>query len=131
MIKKTSKPNDYQFINQKQQELYETVMIGLKKFTKQELYQMSESKKRMIHNRYKFTQRVLNQYKNTLITRYSNFILSKYFPKSVIDKLNNVTDVNSNFKCELTFQELDITRTEIINLLIDKKILPKTFKDLA
>ena len=104
-------------------------MIGLKLYTPQELYKLKENKKVKIHNRFKRAQRVLNLWKQQIVIDYSNFMMKKCDVHSKIIEMFYV-EPNNNYDCRITFQELNITRTDIIKVLIANKLLPANFEKL-
>lgn len=115
--------NDYQNF------LYRRALYGLKVYTKDELSEMHPEKQERINRVYWKAQRVLNRYKQELINEFSNKIFSTFFPHSKITKLLctelNVTD--PKFRNDLTFKQLGLDKSKIVNRLIERKVLPTNF----
>jgi ribosome-interacting GTPase 1 len=115
--------NDYQNF------LYKRALYGLKVYTQEELDEMHPEKQERITRVYWKAQRVLNKYKQEVINKESNKIMKALFPHSQLTKLFltelNVTD--PRFRNDLTFRQLGIDKPDIVNKLIERRVLPKNF----
>lgn len=118
--------------NQYQNFLYKRAMFGLKIYTPEELDAMKKEKRARINKIQRKTQKVLNVYKQEVVNKLTNNIFQRYFPNSPITKALmgelNITD--SEYINTLDFKALGIGKEQIVNRLIQEKILPKNFYDL-
>ncbi len=111
--------------------LYKRALYGLSVFTQSELNAMCSKKKQRINNVYLKAQNVVNLYKQKITKAYTDLIFTSFFPNSPItDFLLNDESTDEKFKNKLTFKELDISKDDIINLLIKESVLPKNFYSL-
>jgi hypothetical protein len=119
---------DYTILSPGQQKLFKHVMVGLDMYTPQELYAMNSSKKAKIFKRHKQAQTVLNLWKQELTNAFTNRLLSSLFPKSkLISEITSDNSVNKNYTNTLSFKDLGITKTMLINKLISENLLPQNF----
>lgn len=111
--------------------LYKRALYGLSVFTQNELNAMCSKKKQRINNVYLKAQNVVNLYKQKITKAYTDLIFTSFFPNSPItDFLLNDESTDEKFKNKLTFKELNISKDDIINLLIKESVLPKNFYSL-
>jgi hypothetical protein len=127
------------WISEYQHQIYRAGLLGLKAFTKAELYKMSIETKRKIVQFYERVQRILNRWKQQLMNEMFEELCSiqcekfeynpfqKVFDDTVIGMKKFGKAVDDTFECTLTFAQLKITREQIIQKLIDERILPKNF----
>jgi hypothetical protein len=120
--------NSFKNLTPNQTKLYNEVMIGLNYYSGPDKYKLSEKKKKAIHYRFKKAQSVLNLWKQNIMIGYTNYLFEKYDAKFMIDLCE--AEPTNNFDCRLTFQELNVTRTDIIKLLIGNNLLPSNFAEL-
>lgn len=119
---------DYTVLTPGQHKLFKHVMVGLDMYTPQELYSMNSSKKTKIYKRHKMAQTVLNLWKQELTNGITNRLLGGLFPKSaLINSITSDNSVNKNFTNTLTFKQLGINKTMLINKLIQENLLPGNF----
>jgi len=125
---------DYTRLNKKQQEMYNKLMVGLKLYTKEELYKMNSSKKNKIFKRSKQVQSMLNLWKQQVLIDKTNPLLS-LINKSTVKGSNldiltrNIMEEKPNPKllCTEKFQDLRIDKDMIVHKLIEKGFLPQNF----
>lgn len=118
-------------LSQYQNYLYKRALYGLKGLPAEEIKTMCKAKKTRIHNVFLKAQRVINVYKQSKTNEFTNNFFMKLFPKSNIAKFlvdNTLTD--ESYTNTLTFNDLDVTKEDLINLFIENKILPSNFYNL-
>lgn len=117
--------------SQEQNFLYKRAMFGLSVYNKKEVKQMHWQKKKRIKKVQKRTQKELNLWKQEVVNKLTNKLLSSMFPKSPLVKSlieNSFTD--TEFNNILSFADLGIDKPDIIKKLIDEGLLPKNFNSL-
>jgi hypothetical protein len=117
-------------LSEKQKELYEEALFGIKKYSSADLYKMKEKRKSYIHKKAVKTQMVLNEFKQKVMIAYSDYILKKTCPESIISLFQKNTQESNSYICTLTFKDLNINKKDVIDLLIKKEILPIDFYSL-
>lgn len=117
--------------NNKQNLMYKECLYGLKTYKSNELYDMHALQKKEIVKKNKQTQIVLNFVKQKKIIKITNIIFSSMFPNSQIVEalIQDDKPVQRHF-CDMTFRDLNISKEEIIEILIKNNILPKNFNEL-
>ena len=119
---------DYTTLTPGQYRMFKKVMVGLDMYTPQELYAMNSSKKAKIFKKHKQAQAMLNLWKQELTNAISSKLLSALFPKSqLIAELNSDNSTSSKYTNTLSFKDLGIRKTDIINKLIQENLLPVNF----
>ena len=119
---------DYTTLTPGQYRMFKHVMVGLDMYTPQELYAMNSNKKAKIFKRHKQAQAMLNLWKQELTNTFTIKLLSSLFPKSaLIAELNADNSTSTKYTNTLAFKDLGITKTDIINKLIQKNLLPANF----
>lgn len=117
--------------NSRQNFLYKRAIFGLAAYSDQEVSEMSKVKVKRINKINRKTQVVLNLWKQELLNSWTNKFFSIIFPTSPLAKeFTTYTAVDKNFICTLSFKDLNISKSDIINKLIVEKILPKEFHQL-
>jgi hypothetical protein len=117
-----------------QNKLYREAMHGLSIYTGQEIEAMSFKEKLRIEHLHKKAQRILNEWKQSIVSQQVDQLLLTLFPKSpflkkeIIDRTKDYT--NNTITNHHSFSELNITRIDIIRKLIEKKILPEVSHNL-
>jgi radical SAM superfamily enzyme with C-terminal helix-hairpin-helix motif len=122
---------DYTYLSPVQTELYKRLLTGLSYYTPEQLYAMNSSKKSKIFKKHEQAQKVLNIWKQELTNKITNNLLSGLFPASQLVKdiiADNTT--SNNYTNTLSFKDLCITKTDIINKFIEKNLLPHNFAAL-
>lgn len=110
---------------------YKRVLYGLKSLPKEEVERMCDKKKRRINNVHYKAQGVINIAKQKLTIQWTNKFFTTFFPKSKIAlDLAELNEVDKNFKNKLTFKDLNLSKDDIISILMDEKILPSNFLSL-
>lgn len=119
-------------LNEYQNFLYKRAMMGLKIYSPEELSSMHEEKKKRIKKVFNRTQRVLNIYKQEVVNRLTNNIFITLFPNSPITKAltEDLCYTDPEFVNTLDLRTLGLTKRNIVDRLIESKILPKNFYEL-
>ncbi len=127
----TSSTVDYTRLNKKQQEMYNKLMIGLKLYTKEELYKMNSSKKNKIFKRSKQVQSMINLWKQQILIAKTNPVFEIFGNSSISKALVSVSNqTEDKFLWKLKFKDLGITKDKIVNKLIAENFLPQNFATL-
>lgn len=111
--------------------LYKRALFGLKGLPEAELATICSAKKARINKVYKRGQRLINLYKQKLTIEFTNKLFSTLFPKSsLVKEITQDENLDENFTNNLTFNELGITKLDIVNLFVNEGILPPNFFEL-
>lgn len=118
--------------NQYQNFLYKRALFGLKMYSPEEIQQMTDARKSRIVKLHRRSQKILNIYKQEAVNKITNNLFVKYFPNSPITKalVGELNFTDPEFVNKIDFKMLGISKENIINRLIQEKILPKNFYDL-
>ncbi len=112
--------------------LYKRALFGLNSLPKEDLETMCLKKKHRINKVYQKGQNVINLYKQKLTIAYTNFLFERLFPNSPItDFLLANEETDANFKNQLNFKDLNITKDDIIRIFIEEGVLPKNFMEIS
>lgn len=117
-----------------QNRLYKQALHGLAIYTDVELSKMTFRDKLKIENLHRRAQRILNEWKQSIVSTEIDKILlsmfhkSKILRKEFIEKTQNYT--NNALTNYQTFAELRITRVDIARKLVDEGVLPPLFFNL-
>jgi hypothetical protein len=133
--KKQSSVNSYSYqkssLNLTQNQLYKSALYGLSIYNKEELEKLKWFEKEEIKKMHNKTQHVLNILKQEKLVEITNTWFRKLFPKSkVVEELCNNSEVDSSMFNTMSFKDLNISKEDIINRLILKKVLPINFHNL-
>lgn len=116
-----------------QEKLYAEAMYGLNFYTAEELKTMPAEKKRYVVVLYTRVQKVLNMWKQEIITKQVDHFFLTLFPNSPFTKFlveNEYYD--KNLECTLTLRDLGITSEKFIaEKLVQSKLLPFNFFKLT
>jgi len=122
---------DYTKLNKRQQEMYNKLMVGLKLYSKEELYKMNSSKKNKIFKKSKQVQSMLNLWKQQLLIAKTNSVFEIFKNSSLSKDIINISNqTDTKFLCKLKFKDLGITKNKIVHKLIDENFLPQNFASL-
>lgn len=117
-----------------QNRLYKNAVYGLGSYSFEELKKMSLSTKLAIKQTNKLAQQVLNQWKQEIVSKLVDDFLSSVFKKS--KGIRNLITYTRNYfnpreVNHFQFAELNIRKVDIALKLIEQKILPDNFFNLA
>ena len=119
-------------LNSYQNYLYKRALYGLKGLPETELATMCLAKQKRINKVHFRAQKLLNLYKHTLTKKLTDTLLLSLFPKSSLAQSFAAYDeVDETFTNTLSFKDLGISKTEIIELFIQEKILPGNFFNIT
>lgn len=122
-----------------QHKVYRTALLGLKAFTKEELFKMTAEMKEKIMLFYEKAQRVLNRWKQQIMNELFEQLCSVDCPNFAYNPFQKVFDdtvigvkkfgkaIDDTFECTLTFAQLKITREQVVHKLITEKVLSEDF----
>lgn len=118
--------------NKYQNFLYKRAMFGLKMYTPEEIKDMHWQKKKRIKKVHKRTQNILNIWKQQIVIAKTNTLFQFMFPKSILaQKLIELgSETDSEYKNNLSFKELKISKEDIVFKLQGEGILPHDFLKL-
>lgn len=120
--------------NSYQNFLYKRALFGLSVYSPEELSAMHKDKKKRIIKVHLHAQKVLNLWKQELVNGFVNRIFQSLFhhsnlAKDIVDKFGN--DVDDSYISKVDFKSIGIDKQQIVSKLIQEKILPKNFYELA
>jgi hypothetical protein len=113
--------------------LYKRALFGLSIYSKEELDVMHYSKKKRINNVHMRAQGILNVWKQQLMHEFVSKFLSSIFhhSKFVKDYTEKFADViDDTYISKTEFRDLGVSKENIIEKLIQEKILPHNFYEL-
>lgn len=111
-----------------QNTLYRRALFGLKGLSSEELAQLNNQEKEYITRKYYKTQKILNVFKQQVVIQYSNCVMKQFFPHSKItSEMLKDTETDAKFINTLSFNDLNITKEHLVQLLMEKRILPENF----
>jgi len=119
--------------NSRQNFLYKRALIGVGVYDKQQIDEMSNEKLKRINKIHRKTQVILNLWKQEMLISKSNKMITLLFGDVKYGLLKEIKDnkaIDKDFICTLSFRDLGITKSDVINRLIVEKILPKNFHEL-
>jgi hypothetical protein len=109
-----------------QKQLYERLLFGLSVYTPEELYAMNSAKKTRIVKAHRKAQQILNLFKQETM----NERLKAFLPEKMYNEIVTGIETDPSFKCTLSFKELGIGKSMIIQKLLEVKLLPSNFASL-
>ncbi len=113
--------------------LYKRALFGLSVYQEVELSKMHKDKKKRIVKVHQRAQQVLNIWKQQLTNQWAAALMGKFFHHSSLVKefTENVADaIDPDYISNLEFKSLGIDKKDIVNKLIEEKVLPKDFYTL-
>lgn len=120
--------------NQYQNFLYKRALYGMSVYSEEEQSKMHWDKKKRIMKVHERAQYVLNEWKQKITHRVTSGILGELFHHSTFikeysEKFADVVD--PKYISPLDFKSLGISKDEIVEKLIQEKILPANFYQLT
>lgn len=113
-----------------QNKLYKEAMYGLNAYSFQELKKVGIRDKMEIVKINKLAQKIIHEWKQEMIKDQVDGFLKNLFPHSkTIESFNKITEgfTSSRINNPITFLDLHLSKVDIANRLISKKVLPETF----
>lgn len=121
-------------LNVTQTELYRRALYGLKIYPQSVIRSMTNAQRKKITKKMKRTQQVLNLWKQQICNYQANRVIEKHFKMTPVVKqlLELHADyVDIEYVNNLPFSDLGVKRQHIIRKLIDERVLPENFYELA
>lgn len=121
--------------------LYKRALFGLSVYKKEEVRVMYGEKRKRIKRVHAKTQNILNTWKQELTIELTNPIFDFLIASasdavenrggvSFIRNMRECNDVDDELENTLTFRDLGISKDQIIDKLIEHRILPYNFREL-
>jgi hypothetical protein len=129
-MQKHYEKNNY---NDHQNFLYNRALYGLSVYSEKELQEMSLEKKQRVIKLYKKAQKVINLWKQEIVNILANKFFMNWFPDMEITKCfikHYGIAGDPEYVNNMSFKMLKITKKQIIDKLIETKVLPKVFYEL-
>jgi len=120
--------------NSYQNFLYKRALFGLSVYQKEELEIMHWDKKRRIEKVHERAQKVLNLWKQEMSNQWLGSLLSVVFHhSSLVKELNEKfgSEVDEQYISKMDFKALGISKKQVVDKLIQEKILPNNFYQLT
>jgi hypothetical protein len=119
--------------NKHQNFLYNRALYGLSIYSREEVQEMDLQKKKRIVRIHKKTQTILNLWKQEIVNTLANKLFTDIFPRmditnTLVEKFGIEGD--SEYVNKMSFKMLNISKFQIVEKLIESKVLPKNFKTL-
>ena len=119
--------------NKHQNFLYNRVMYGLSIYSRDEVQEMDLQKKKRIIRIHKKTQTILNLWKQEIVNTLANKLFTDIFPRmditnTLVEKFGIEGD--ADYVNKMSFKMFNISKPQIVEKLIQSKVLPKNFKIL-
>lgn len=120
--------------NSYQNFLYKRALFGLAVYSQEELVKMHTDKKKRIEKVHGRAQNILNLWKQELTNEWAVKLLNTLFwhsefVKDFSQKFGNDTD--PEYISKVDFKSLGISKVDVVNKLIQEKILPNNFYQLT
>jgi len=114
--------------SQQQNFLYKRAIFGLSVYDKEEIEAMHWQKRKRIQKVHKRTQKELNLWKQEIVNEWTNKFFITVFPNnSFTDDLVKGSFVDPEFKNDIPFMDLGISKAQIVDKLVSIGILPSNF----
>jgi len=118
--------------NKVQQQLYNQAVYGLKSFPNQVIMEMKTERIRTVQAIHTRAKHVINNYKQEIASNRVDNFLSKMFPNSpIVKQMLNIKGVDPAIKIPTSLRDLKITPTMLAKKLVEFKVLPENFFNLA
>lgn len=125
-------PLERNLFNKKQQRIYSQTIHGLRYFEAAQVEKMPLSKREQIVENCAKAQKVLNRWKQQVVSQAVDGFLLALFPKSpIVKQFTSLPCTDDEYTDSHTFKELGITQTQIAEKLIKHGLLPNNFFQLA
>jgi len=110
--------------------IYKRTICGLSIYNKKEIAEMTREERKEISTTHKQAQKEINVLKQKVLIEKTNKIFN-LFPNSPLAKsiLNN-SEIDVTFKYRVSFDDLNLNKNQIVNMLYKKHILPENFYDI-
>ena len=119
--------------NDHQNFLYNRALHGLRVYSQKEIEEMPLEKKQRVKKLHKKAQTVINLWKQEIVNCLANKLFTNIFPDMEITQClveYYGTGGDPEYINTMSFKTLGITKEDVINKLIESKLLPKNFYQL-
>lgn len=117
--------------NRTQNLIYKRTMFGLKLYSKEELKAMHPSKIKKIKKVHRKAQHVLNVWKQEKVIETTNAIFSIFNKSTLCEEIIQAySKPDPKFVSRISFKELGISKDDIVDKLLQEKVLPYNFGTL-
>lgn len=118
--------------NEHQNFLYNRALYGLSVYSQEEINEMPFEKKKRVTKLHKKAQTLINLWKQEIVNTLANRFFTDIFPDMEITKclVQYGTEGDPEYYNNMSFKMLRITKKQVIDKLIEGKILPKNFYEL-
>jgi len=111
--------------------LYRRALYGLRAFPQEEVKYMHWEKKKRIIKVQKRARKVVNLLKQEIVIRCTNSLFSLLHNSTLArDLVKNFSEPDPDMDDDFSLKELNLTKVDIANKLIEVGILPKNFYEL-
>lgn len=118
-------------LNALQLQMYKQLIYGLKSYTAFELSKLSEETQRSIIYNNEWTWRIINRLKQEKLNKKVRHVLHSVFPDLYANETTKIlTEEIYDNQFEVKLKEITLQNGEIIDTLIAKHLLPKSFYNL-
>ena len=118
--------------NKIQQKLYAEVVYGISHYSEEEVSKMSKTKKLRLLARYAKAQRILNRWKQEIVSETVDSFMLTFFPNSRVTKvLVETKGYDRSHHDSHSFKELGLTQEDVAAKLVEVNLLPKNFFQLV
>jgi len=118
--------------NKIQQQLYSQALHGIKVFKHEDVMQMDVEKIREIENTHLRAKHIINQFKQEVSNKKVDGLLAMLFPNSpIVKQMLCVKGTDPFIKVPTSLKDLKITPTMLAKKLVEYKVLPENFFNLA
>lgn len=118
-------------LNVKQDELFRRALYGIKALSNEQQQTVCNKKKTRIKNAFIKSQKIINIYKQEKTNAITNSLISYFSPQSFLSDLFRInTFTDESFINTLKFEDLNISKKELVSLLYKQGILPKNFYEI-
>ena len=120
------------YLNDYQNLLYYRAVHGLSVYKQEEIKKMCRTKYNRILKVHRRTQKILQMLKQKKLIAISNQLFANIFPNMAITKelLGPMSELDEGAKVNLSLDILQITKIDIVNVLLREGILPHNFYNL-
>ena len=119
--------------NEHQNFLYNRALYGLSVYSQEEINEMPFEKKKRVTKLHKKAQTLINLWKQEIVNTLANRFFTDIFPDMEITQClveYYGTGGDPEYINTMSFKTLGITKEDVINKLIESKLLPKNFYQL-
>lgn len=120
--------------NNQQNKLYKRLIYGIEAMTKSELVELSTMEIRQINRDHRKAMKVLNAWKNQVVSSYVDKLFGEMFwNSSIAEEMINFSkeDDYEDQENTLSFKDLGLSKKQVAGKLIENGLLPVNFFQMA